>query len=703
LNFLSIFNRPNDVVRAYATKEEAKLNQELSIWENYDNAAFAFNPWNPDDLWQKHGSYSVYEEMLYDDQVKVCMQLKKDLIIGNGWEVKSEDENQEIAKELEMMLQEDPLISFDESLEEIAGTAFEFGFSVSEKVFTLKNNKVTLKYIKTRHPASWQIKVDKFGNVETYFNDTTQTLVPIDKSSIIHYVNNRKFQNPYGESDLRAAYSAWIGKKHVIRYFSMFLERAGGVTPVAKLDNKMPPAFKSKVYDIIRKIQASTAIAIPKELEIEFIEAKNKGEAYEKAINIFNMMIGRGLLTPDLLGISGSETAGGSYSLGQKQFELFVMHLDKRRGILERLINSEIVKPMATWNYGMIENYPKFKFKPLQEEDKMKYAQTWLELVKTRQVKMPVEQINHFNEIVGFPKIDVIEDFPQPPSPFGPSPNETTEAPIEEQIFTKNYAYKKLGEYDKKVDYKAVEGQLDGSHQKLIQTLQPIVREVWNDLADQVEKKKILEKKKIDRIDDLKVKNLKKIQTELKSSFRDFWKQSSITANNELFKVNFTENLLTDEVLALLEKETFAFVGDWEYKVTAQARQALTNALKDGMPLSAVVDMYTSEGVKDSLVSLERFSRTKHTEVMNNARLETFQKSEVVSAYQYSAIMDDRTSPICEYLHGKIFKAGTEPVPPMHFNCRSLLVPITRFEEYTPDKINMDKADKLIGEGFSWK
>ena len=351
----------------------------------------------------------------------------------------------------------------------------------------------------------------------------------------------------------------------------------------------------------------------------------------------------------------------------------------------------------------MIENYPKFKFKPLQEEDKMKYAQTWLELVKTRQVKMPVEQINHFNEIVGFPKIDVIEDFPQPPSPFGPSPNETTEAPIEEQIFTKNYAYKKLGEYDKKVDYKAVEGQLDGSHQKLIQTLQPIVREVWNDLADQVEKKKILEKKKIDRIDDLKVKNLKKIQTELKSSFRDFWKQSSITANNELFKVNFTENLLTDEVLALLEKETFAFVGDWEYKVTAQARQALTNALKDGMPLSAVVDMYTSEGVKDSLVSLERFSRTKHTEVMNNARLETFQKSEVVSAYQYSAIMDDRTSPICEYLHGKIFKAGTEPVPPMHFNCRSLLVPITRFEEYTPDKINMDKADKLIGEGFSWK
>jgi NAD+--asparagine ADP-ribosyltransferase len=68
--------------------------------------------------------------------------------------------------------------------------------------------------------------------------------------------------------------------------------------------------------------------------------------------------------------------------------------------------------------------------------------------------------------------------------------------------------------------------------------------------------------------------------------------------------------------------------------------------------------------------------------------------------------MDDRTSPICEGLHGKVFKSGTEPVPPMHFNCRSLLVPITRFEQWEADeKVGSKSMDQFIednkGSGFS--
>jgi hypothetical protein len=91
---------------------------------------------------------------------------------------------------------------------------------------------------------------------------------------------------------------------------------------------------------------------------------------------------------------------------------------------------------------------------------------------------------------------------------------------------------------------------------------------------------------------------------------------------------------------------------------------------------------------------------------MNKGRLEFFESTGVVDGYQYSAILDDRTTPICEGLHGKKFKKGTQPIPPLHFNCRSLLIPITMFEEFSPDKkvgkVNIETfIDDNKGKGFS--
>jgi NAD+--asparagine ADP-ribosyltransferase len=100
--------------------------------------------------------------------------------------------------------------------------------------------------------------------------------------------------------------------------------------------------------------------------------------------------------------------------------------------------------------------------------------------------------------------------------------------------------------------------------------------------------------------------------------------------------------------------------------------------------------------------------RTKHTEVLNKGRLEFFENSGMVSGYQYSAIMDDQTSDICRGLHGKKFKVGEEPIPPMHFNCRSILIPITKFEDFKPSKTVgkipiQDFIDENVGTGFAVK
>lgn len=679
-------------------------------------------PYNSDDIYKKTGDYRIYEDMLNDDQVSVCLQLKKDLVIGSGFDIVSNDEGQEeIVEDLKAALTEDCEIPFLESVEEML-TAYEFGFSISEKVFKIgQEGKLRLKFIKTRHPNSWLLHQDPKGNISKYEQNTSSGNIDVNPKSIIHYVNNRKFQNPYGKSDLRAAYNAWFTKRQVIRYFAIFLEKAASPTPVGKYDTNAPAGTADDLHDVLKKLQAKTALVVPKEIEIDFLEAKNTGEAYSRAIDIFNLFIGRSLFIPDLLGISGGETGGGSYSLGKEQINIFFLHILRRRSAIEKLINDHIIWPMVVYNYGFIDNYPKFKFKPIDDVQALEFAKVWLDAVKSKVYKPTEEEINYFRSIVKFPEgeIEFVEQvmLPQgqqvPPNMQMPNKQEQMPKKIEDEEiesegksnFAKVYDMPS-GDYHKKVNFKAIETKLNDYDQSILTETAPIIRKMFSDLFDQIQKKKIVQNKSPEKIDGLQIKYLKELKNVLKSSFTQIYKDGQVLAQQELFKSEFAKPLTSQEFLDVLEQEVFDYIGDYQYQIKKKVRTELIAAIKDGRPLSDVINVLDDEGKKLSEVSLERFARTKHTEVMNKARLDFFEKSGVITGYQYSAVLDDRTSDICRGLHGKKFKAGTEPVPPMHFNCRSLLVPITKFEEFEPsEKVGSVPIDEFIqenkGEGFA--
>ena len=214
----------------------------------------------------------------------------------------------------------------------------------------------------------------------------------------------------------------------------------------------------------------------------------------------------------------------------------------------------------------------------------------------------------------------------------------------------------------------------------------PIIDDIFEDMYDQFQKKKIVQSQNIDKAENVSLKYLGKLQGVLKRQFRRLYQDARVQAIRELNKQEFASPIPADEFLDFLDKETFRFIGEWEYRVTSKAKTALVNAIKDGKPLSEVISIMDNEGRKLSDESLERYARTKSTEVFNKGRKEFFEESGVVSAYQYSAILDNVTSEICSGLHGTIFEKGTEPTPPMHFNCRSVLIPITKYESYDPNQ-----------------
>jgi SPP1 gp7 family putative phage head morphogenesis protein len=736
----------------YGTAEKTVA---VSAWHRQSQ----LRPYNPDDLVQKAGDYSIYEDMVNDDQINVCLQLKKDLVLAGGWDIEcKEDELQPIKDDLDKALREDLSVGFEEMLEEML-TAYEFGFSLTEKIFqTREDGSLILKALKTRHPATWLIHTDEKGNIEKYEQRGQKETLNVDPKALIHYVNNRKFQNPYGTSDLRAAYNAWFVKRQIIRFYAIFQEKAAGPMPVAKYPNGTPQRAVDELHAAIKSFQAKTALTIPKEVELEWLEAKSNGEVYVKGINLFNMFIGRALLIPDLLGFQGGETSGGSYSLGKDQMMVLFKHVQKRRDTLERLVNTHIIRPIVVYNWGFVDKFPKWKLRPIKDEDLVELAKGWLEAVKGKAFTPTPEEINHFRRIMKFPEGEVVQPgidpatgLPLPPpdpnadpnAPEGTTPPEGDGTPPKggkpvagkppapasgaapapgakapaapapaaaapKKSFSKALYSDLPGEYQRKVDFTAAEAHFESGKNKIMAEAEPVVKKIFQDLFDQIERKGILKNQNAEKMDSLSLKNLKDLKLILKKNLRDAHTDGKRMGERELFKTNYRSPLPDDKFLEILESENFQYVGDWAYSVTKKVRQILLAAIKDGKPLSSVIDMLEADGMTEALTSLERYARTKLTEVTNRGRLEFFNESGVIAGYQYAAVLDDRTSAICEGLHGKFFKAGTEPVPPMHFNCRSLLIPITKYEEFTPDeKVGKTPIETFIeenkGDGFATK
>jgi SPP1 gp7 family putative phage head morphogenesis protein len=644
-----------------------------------------FNPWNPDDLVQKHNDYSLYTDMLKDDQVSVASTLKKDLMLSSGFDIICEEENQEdIKKDIEIALNEDPDWPIEEMFEEMLSHT-DYGFSISEKVFKKREDgSIGLRWIKTRHPGPWLFHQDDAGNIIRYEQQGTSTSTNVPPNVLIHMINKRRFQNPYGIPDLRAAYQAWFAKKHITRWYAIYIEKSASPIPHGKYGKEASEAAKQSLYDSLKQFQTKSTIVTPDYMEVEFLESKTNGEAFIKGLNIFNMFIARSMLIPDLLGYGGSETTGGSFSLGANQMEIFFKHISRVRFNLEKTINKHLIWPIVVHNHGFLENYPKLRFRPISKTFMLEFVKVWLDAVKSRVWTPTDEEIEHFRDIVNFPNSEENEII-RPNEPQNPNEeenidddndsldidldisesNDTDNMESDEKKFAKFAPTS--GSYSDKTNFKLIEKQLNEANDSFLDQTKPIVNEIIATYIDQIDKKKVLSD--INKIDDIELKKTKTLNQQINKAFKNLYMKAKETARSEIIKgSNFAKPIVDQEFLKILEKENFDFIGDWEYKITQGARLAIIQAIKDGESISRVTRIINDEVKRSAEVSLERYARTKFTEVMNKGRVAFFEQSNVVDGYQYSAILDDRTTPICQGLHGKRFKKGDQPIPPMHFN-----------------------------------
>ena len=316
--------------------------------------------YNPDDLIERDGVV-VYQQMLREPYVKAALRQIKMGVTSLPWDVApASDAPEDVAAARFIRYNFDHLEGvFEQDLYDILD-ALDVGHSITEKVYRVLNRgefagKVGLRCLKAKDPSLFEFQTDRFLNITALvlsldFDD------PIDLApgDFIIFSHLGRYESPYGQSELRAAYRAYWLIDNVWKFRAVYLEKFGGPTLVAKHPAGALESERTRLLDILQTVQNETGIVIPEDVTIEAIDIATRGEAdYRSAIEDLRKEILVGLLGSFLTAEEGSRT--GARALGEVHrdtVQIFVRFLAR---LLANTINEQLVRPLVELNFASAE------------------------------------------------------------------------------------------------------------------------------------------------------------------------------------------------------------------------------------------------------------------------------------------------------------------------------------------------------------
>lgn len=722
------------------TRED--LTAEISIgnprWQTSPGLLF-----NPDRI-ARTKTLAEYDLVRRDEQVKAAMNFKKLATLKSGWVVESPEgkpKDWPVTKFVEQQFNQ-MRGTFNETLMQIM-LGLDYGFSVSEKVYKQIaegpwRNKIGLQAIKTRAPYDIRFHTDAKGNLLP--DGIEQNGNRFNPAKFVLFTNNPEFGNPYGRSDLEAVYRPWYLKDMSYKWLGMGLERFG-VHPLIAFYNQaiVPKETQTKFAAVLRNLSGASSAAVPRGASKEDIDIwthTHSGEmvkAFKDVFLLLDSAISRGILMPSLIGMTPDE-GQGSRARSSVHFDTFTMVVESlRQTIEEDVVQEQVVKQLVDMNF-FVDDYPKFKFLPIDDQLNAELLAAWQNLVNGGSVSVSDKDEDHIREMMKFP--DRIIGNPRKTAvplgdPFGGKGKEpdTEEDDAEDteddasknkKVKTKTQRYtvdRILSDPEMRVNFAQLKRDLDEGTLKWVNSLKKQMEACLSGVKDEIEKSY---KPSLKYVEDFDYKFDKKLERKIFEFFADLFQMGRADVKREMpKKFVILPNVDPADALAYLEKKAVMIAGVLQQKLVDDAKSAMLLGLKNGDSNAEIINRieeifapYVGSVVAGEVVQpsrIETIVRTNLTDAYNQGRLVQGEMAgELLEGWKYSAILDSRTTEVCSQLDGKVFKAGDKAIyklkPPRHFNCRSVLVPIVVGDTYEDDELikseEIDKALKESGAGF---
>lgn len=697
---MRLFNRS----KKKETKQDSQQLAKPTIKESIQGEAGIYGnagvpQYNPDDLVGRKG-HDIYKKMMRDDAVKPAMRFKQaavagrkySFIIGTDEDGKLRQDHQDISDFFNYVLQK-MKGSFSDVLLNIL-SALEDGFVILEKnpgIIEWHGKAYWgLKSIKKKPAETFDITVDKYDNTtnisQSYAGGED---VPLEK--VLHFVYQGTVNPIFGESDLRAAYRGYWSKDIVIRFQNIHLERMAGGFHAVELQegwtDDIEKTRETQIKKFLKNISSRMGGLLPQHAKLKSVPAVQTS-AYKDAITGYNMAISRAILVPSMTGLS-DQIGTGSYAQSKIHMESFFFVLDRVAKGIEELLNENLFAELARWNFGT-DDFPPFQFEPLSTAQKEAAAKIWGDMVSKGAVtKTPADEA-HIRKLLGFPEAEIEAETPEIEEPDQEIKNHTrkyTDSP-----------------WMRRVDFIKADRTFDRD-KLLADDLSEIMYQVRLSIEKQI--KLIVGDKAFENVPLSDFQNIA-ISKKLKASIRKVLREhlSEVMgigyelARKELPKRNniIQPGMDITQAEKFLSSRAMTITGVINNDILRDVQSAVGNGIRYNKSMKEVMvdirdtDLLAALPQKDAAGRIinvkhriENIGRTNTADAFSRGREALFNHPDLedfITAFQYSAVLDDRIADICEHLDGKIRKDFGSWSPPNHYMCRSMLVAVTIVDDW---------------------
>ena len=267
---------------------------------------------------------------------------------------------------------------------------------------------------------------------------------------------------------------------------------------------------------------------------------------------------------------------------------------------------------------------------------------------------------------------------------------------------------RQTNQYEKKCNFTRIVKNLDEWESKAKEDLIKIITKQKESLKKDILKRKIIETNSASQIEKIQLSYVGELKSKIQEYLKDLWQYGREEVKSELGKMKFADivpGLPPTKALQYLNNKSFWIAGVIRDSVLKEAKAILYNGLKGGASTPEIMfqlDGFFKEYIGTTAIEiktgkeltpwhLENVVRTNFSDAYNEGRWAMMNDPDVgdfVPAVAYSSVMDDRTTEICERLDGQVFEKGDPDLarvkPPNHYECRGTLVPVTKYEKFTP-------------------
>jgi len=698
--------------------------------------------YNPDVLLSRKG-LRIVDEMMRDDQVKAAMSLKMHSPVSGGWEILPGGESTKNETHAEFI--RDVISMMRGTVEQVLQNvtlALPYGCSLQEMV------------LKKQVTGKWRGKlvIDKIvshapHNIRWITDKDEQEVVaadqwiggggePLPLWKCLLYRWNSMFENPWGQTDLDAAYRAWFSKDWTIRHWNILAERSA----LQRLIVKYEEGLESFANEMVDEWVESIGLSVPEGVTVDFegggSDTKASSEVFSKAVEMHDQAISRSILKQTLAQGEGARV--GSLAMARVHQDTLLMEMAKvQSDVAEGVMTEQFIRLLIDLNFGPQEDYPIFSLADMFPTEPAEFVEFYIKLIKEGGIVLTKEDEDRIREVSALPPRE--GDDPPPgkkaaPSPtpgagFAPIPGEEEEE-VEEEEGEEFVARRKLTPSEKRVDFQKIDTRFNDLEEiavdQLTQTVEKIEEKVLKDVERRFFKDGMANAAEVNKINIPFLGEIRQVFNSFGVKIFDDGQSDlvdSMKKGGDQFAAANPGGLSTAQQTAAFKKNWAARAGgvatDFGASVERDVRNVLLKALQNGetqatteAKLQQVFEKWkvgsTVPGGAVDPWRIETIVRTNFTNAYNQGRLVASRDPDLagfVQAYQYSAVLDDRTSDTCDSLDG-IVLAANDPqvdiiVPPSHFNCRSILVEVLKHEVTTlSSERAVSSAVAGIQEGF---